>query len=242
MDSCRACLDEPGAVDDLAIEVATALLLHRTCDAWDLALSFLRSHPQYARRVLSRFAHAEPRSRGSQVEREGVSTGQVAELFALLLEYYPPEAEPNHQGAFFVSEEDSAVCLRGELIRWLSVQRSAEALSALKALEQQFGVRYPWLRHPRSADERAYREVYWSHIPPATVATLLVNRSKRLIRSGADALDGVVAAIEDFERSLHHESPSSLEDLWDTPKNSLPTPKAEERISDKLCEAVRHLF
>jgi hypothetical protein len=124
----------------------------------------------------------------------------------------------------------------------LSEQKSSEALEALRTLERQFGEKYPWLRRPRAAVERAYRQTLWNPIPPQSVASLLTDNSRRLIRSGIDAVEGLVVAIEQYEWKLHHASPSNIDDLWNTPKKSPPTPKAEERISDKLCEAIREYF
>ena len=75
-------------------------------------------------------------------------------------------------------------------------------------------------------------------MPPAAVATLLANEEKRLIASGEDALEGVVQALESYGSGLQHESPSEVEDLWDTPAGEPPIPKHEERISDKVCLAL----
>jgi hypothetical protein len=63
-----------------------------------------------------------------------------------------------------------------------------------------------------------------------------------LVRSERDALEGVREAIALYGRDLHHKSPSNVEDLWNIPKRGAPTPKAEERVSDKLCEAIRRYF
>ena len=243
--SCRVRLQasSEGGSDDLAIEVASALFYERTSDTWSLAISFLRNRPDLARRVLANYAHAEPgeghRARSTSA---GITPDQVGQVAGILLEQYPPESVARHYGAFWVTEDDSAVQLRHRLINWLGEQKTAEALEALKKLEQQFGGKYPWLRRPRSAVERAYRQSLWSPIPPAAVASLLAVSSKRLIRTGPDAVEGVVAAIEQYEWSLRHASPSDLEDLWNTPRGAPPTPKDEERISDKLCESIRRYF
>ena len=65
---------------------------------------------------------------------------------------------------------------------------------------------------------------------------------KRLIRSGKDAVDGIIAAIEEYGTRLRHDSPNDLDDLWNRPAKLPPTPKEEERISDKLCTAIREYF
>ena len=246
MRSCAARLSSPreDSADALAIEVTSALLYERTEEAWNLAIGFLQTRPDLAKTVLARYAHAEPRPyrKGKDDSRTEYTRGQVGELVSLLLEHFPPEKDPRHFGAYWVQEDDSAVTLRDQLISWLAEQKDGGALEALRILERRFGKKYPWLRRPRSTVERAFRQSQWNPIDPTTVALLLVDNTKKLIRSENDAMEGILAAIERYEHDLHHASPSKLEDLWNTPNNAPPTPKIEERISDKLCEAIRDYF
>ena len=160
--TCRACLEGThectGA--DVAIQVAAALLHEQTTDTWKLAISFLRDHGEFARRVLGRYASIEPGGGLRALPgRHAVTPGQVGDLLALLLEHYPPESDRKHTGAFSMTHADSAVLFRDHLIGWLGNQKTAEALDALKLLEQRFGAKYRWLRRPRSAVERAYPTV-----------------------------------------------------------------------------------
>jgi hypothetical protein len=243
--SCQVRLDASveGWSADLAVEAASALMYERTSDAWKLAISFLEANPDLAKRVLSKYAHVEPdRERRFLRDRMGFTPDQVGQLLQLLLEHYPPELDPVHDEAFWVTRDDSAVQLRNDLLGWLAVQESGEALEALKALEQRYGAKYPWLRRPRSTVERAYRRTLWSRVQSHTVASLLFDNAKRLIRSGPDAVDGVVAAIEKYEKNLHHSSPSGIEDLWNNQRGTPPMPKDEERISDKFCQAIREYY
>ena len=220
-----------------------ALLNDQSSASWNVALSFLREHPNLARTTLGKHAS---RSQGETAtggaDTDGVRDTQIGELVAILFEHYPPESDPVHDGAFWETEVDSAVLLRQRLLGVLEARKTESALAALKVLEANLGKKYPWLRRPRSSVERAYRRSNWKPIPPHSVAQLLVSNDKRLIRSEADAVEGIVAAIQQFEHGLRHESPPSLEDLWNTPTGSPPTPKTEERISDKLCEAVLRYF
>lgn len=78
----------------------------------------------------------------------------------------------------------------------MSGQRNLEAVEALRQLECQFAGKYPWLRRPRAIADRAYRQSRWVPIPSSTVAEMLLAGNKRLIRSGQDAAEGIVAAIE----------------------------------------------
>ncbi len=230
-----------------AVRVAIALLEQRTREAWPSVYELMRSHAALATRVLGDFAHSPNiRSRHSDIDDHvglaALSFGQIGQLVALLLDAFPPEANPRHEGVLWVGPDDSARSIRDQLISWLGDQKDIEAVEALRLLERQYGARYPWLRRPRSRAERSYRLSVWEPVPPSTVAEILAAHHKRLLRSNRDALDGVVAAIDKYSRRLRHESPSELDDLWNQPRDGVPTPKDEERVSDKVCVAIRSYF
>jgi hypothetical protein len=247
-----ACLSriEPAAVaksEAAAVRAAVALLHERTRDGWASVFELLRRRPDLARNVLGEFAHGGRlrwRREGEPAGLAKLAFAQIGQLVSLLLEAFPPESDAKHQrGAHFMGPDDSARQTRDQLISWLGDQRDVEAAESLRTLEERFGTKYPWLRRPRARAERAYRLSRWVPIPPRAVAELLAANGKRLIRSGRDAMDGVVAAIEDYAKRLRHDSPNDLEDLWNRRRDGgVPTPKDEERVSDKLCAAVRQYF
>ncbi len=247
-----ACLTriEPEQVttrESAAVRAAVALLHERTREAWSSVFDLLRRRPDLAPRVLGDFAHGQSfrpqHSNGDDLAGlAALSSGQVAQLVALLLETFPPESDPHYDGAHAVGPSDSARNIRDRLISRLGDQRDLEAVEALRLLERQYEARYPWLRRPRARAERSYRLSLWEPVAPPAVAEILAAQHKRLLRSNRDALDGVVAAVDEYSRRLRHESPSELDDLWNQPKGQVPTPKDEERVSDKVCVAVRSYF
>ena len=244
-----ACLSfiEPSATakaESVTIQSAVALLHERTTESWESVLDFIKRRPDLSSRVLTEFAH-----RGRFFRRDGdpsplarLNSIQIGQLAALLIEAFPPEQDPQYAGAHPVGPVDSAVEMRDQLVSWLGDQRDFEAVEALRVLERRFGNKYPWIRHPRACAERSFRLSHWTPIPLKTIAELLAARTKRLIRSERDATDGIVVAMEQFEKRLQRESPSPLERLWNRPKKGRPTPKDEEHVSDELCMAVREYF
>jgi hypothetical protein len=249
LSACRTRI-EPRQVahrENAAVRAAVALLHERTREAWSSIFDLLRRRPDLAPRVLGDFAHGQSiRSRHSDRDDPAglaaLSSGQIGQLVALLLEAFPPESDPHYDGAHCVGPSDSARHIRGRLISWLGDQKDLEAVEALRSLERQYGARYPWLRRPRARAERSYRLSLWEPVAPPAVAEILAAQHKRLLRSNRDALDGVVAAVAQYSRRLRHESPSELDDLWNQPRDGLPTPKDEERVSDKVCVAIRSYF
>jgi hypothetical protein len=63
-----------------------------------------------------------------------------------------------------------------------------------------------------------------------------------LIRSDEDVLSGIEAVVEAYGRAMRQDGPESVEDLWNTPRDALTSPKAEEQISKKLCGVIRAYF
>lgn len=246
-----ACLSRLDATEvtkreDAAIQAAVALLCEQTQVAWSSVFELLERRPDLAARVLGDSAHGGHSRfrRNLDEDRSGLAdlpAGQIAELVSLLFEVFPGAA-PLHTRVYSPGPDDSARHLRDRLISRLGEQRDLEAVEALRALERKFGTKHPWLRRPRAAAERSYRLSRWVPLPPGVVAEVLSATGKRLVRSGRDAVDGVEAAITSYARDLRHDSPSDLEDLWNLPTQGPPTPKTEERVSDKLCIAVRRYF
>lgn len=248
MTACLARLDRAAAAsaEETAARAALALLSERAAESWDHVMAFLRDRRDLAPRILADFAH-EPNFRHRDPDEHAglasITPARSSQLLALLLELFPPP-DPGFGGSMArtVTPEDSARELRNRLMNWLEEQGSGEAVLALRHLEQTYGAKNPWLRRPRARAERSFRLSRWGPIPPRSVAELLLAENKRLIRSESDAAEGVREALELYGCSLRHDSPSDLEDFWDLPRGRPPTPKAEERVSDKLCQAIRRYF
>ena len=245
LQACYAMLAGTTAADPDAVSVraAVALLSERPGASWPQVAARLRARPDLAPRILGEYAQGE-RFRARSEDQAGsaansFSVKQAGELALLLIESYPYDTDPVHDAAYWVGPNEAARQFRDRLIGWLSEQRDRAAVDALRAIEQRFGGKYPGLRRPRATAERAYRLSRWVPIAPESVAALLAASEQRLIRSSEDALDAVVAAVEGYAYRLRHSSPSDLEDLWNRPRGGRPTPKEEERASDKLCTAIR---
>ncbi len=248
-DACVSLLnpDQVAARVDRAVYAAVTLLRVQAREAWPRVFELLQRRPDVAQRVLGDFAHGG-RGLARHVDREepgGLTTlspAQLGQLVALLLENFPPETDPQYNGAHFASPEESARRMRDGLITWLGDQKDIESVEALRALEREYSTRYSWLRRPRARAERAYRLNSWQPVAPSVVAKVLAEQSARVLGSGTDALDGVVAAVDDYQRRLKSDSPSEIDDLWNQPRGAVPTPKDEERASDKICVAIRDYF
>lgn len=247
MQACLARLETSAAAasESIAVRAAVALLHERASEACRQVVEFLKRRPNLAVRVLGEYSHsARFKSRDDdEPDTRTLDASRIGELYELLLEHFPPGTDPDYGGeAHSVGEDDSARHLRDQLISWLGDQRDLAAVETLRGIEKRWGKKYPWHRRPRARAERSYRIAAATSLDPRSIAELLAAREKRLIRSGQDALDGIIAAIEEYNLSLRSQSPSNLDDLWNRPRGRRPTPKEEERFSDKICVAVRDYF
>lgn len=245
--ACEQIIDDPGPDEDEspAVLAATALLFECPAESAPVVLRFIAANQGHGRRVLQKFAHGSRwRSRSDDLARplDHLTPLQWGELAGLLLKLFPPEDDPQHDGAHWVGPGDSARDLRDRLISALGDRDDHGAVVALRQLEEQFGDRYRWLRRPRARAERSYRLSQWNPIPLNVVADLLELNAKRLIRSDDDVMSGIEAALEAYAQAIRQDGPESVEDLWNTRKGESPSPKAEEHISNKLCGAVRAYF
>lgn len=245
----EACIHHLGQTDErtndkLAVHVAIALMHGCLPDSWEHILDFLRRRPELGRQIFGEYAQAENRLSRNQAHLSGIhmmSSASIGQFVCILTDYYPPDTDPEHGPGFqLVGPDESARQLRDRLISWLSSQSDWESVCALKSLELKYGSKSPWLRRPRSRAERSYQMAHWTPVNPKIVAEILSSNDKRLIKSGADAMDGIVAAIEDYATRLG--ANNELEDLWNVPKNYSASPKSEERVSDKIRQAVMLYF
>ena len=239
--SILECLDmlggATGAADDALEHVAVALLHRRAQEAWPVLKEFLLSAPERGRRVLGRVAcEMETRLVGSLVTR------QMGELAEVLIELFPPETDRESDDAHLVTPDDAARTLRTQLISHLVGLEDADAVTALRGLEDRFAGRYAWLPLARSRAEHALRLSRWSPCSVGVVADVLGAAAARLMRSEDDVIDGIECALESYEEALGRDGGESPEDLWNTARDATPTPKAEEHVSSKLCGAVRAYF
>lgn len=228
------------------VQLAAAILIERPNESWCEMLDCFQRNPRFGRAALERL------SNGHRLRWTGISSSafppvsigipRIGELALLLFELFPPQSDPTEEETSMRRIPEGARALRNDLVSWLGNQATQEAIDALRLLERSAGPTSAWLRRPRARAERAYRKGLWRAIPLESVASILDAGANRLLRSEEDVADGIVAALEQYEHSLRHQSPSEVEDLWNTPRDAVPSPKAEERVSDKICLAVRAYF
>ena len=245
-------LSAPGGTlsDRSLAALAVTLLASGQGREMDAAMDFVDRRAELGAECLGAFAYAERRRLRRRTDEDDgngpldfrkVGSAHVGRLLCLLIQHFPFSVKTD-QGAGFVGPNEAAEMLRSQLFSMLYERADEHAVATFRQIEAVWGTVNPWLRSSRAEAERKFRLARWATIPPSAVAALLHDRSRRLIRSESDALDGVVEALRQFESRLRHHSPSDLPDLWNLPTGVPPSPRAEERVSEKLCQAIRSYF
>lgn len=223
-----------------AAQVAAACLAQQPSQGFDLLILLAKDDEGLARSALLDYSYQDGLSKADNPPA-GLSARQIGQLAGLLIRLFPPETDPVHEGTHTVSPNDTVRTLRDRLISSLGNQDNLAAVLALRELEDELGSQYAWLRHPRARAERAWRSSSWVPIRMDSLAGLLNSSSSRLLRTGEDVARAIEFAVHSYERSLHTDGPSDLEDIWNTPKGTgtSPSPKAEQHVSKKLCDVIR---
>ena len=220
---------------------AAALLAHATRRGWSHVEALLRARPDLTRQVFEQLFYSEHFLSASQ--RDGCGPAALAPeqlgLLCLLFGAFPPEEDPRRDGAYRVTGDDSARQARSTLVSWLAEQGTPEAISTLQYVEARLGNRYRWIRSARVEAERRFRTTQWLPLGLAAIGAVLQAADRRLIRSEDDGLDAVVEAIQSYDSRLAHDGIGDRDDFWNRPHGAPPSPKEEERASEKVCASVR---
>lgn len=231
--------------DPAALDAAVVLLATRPHESWPTIASFLDRCPIKAKSAVGRAAdglrYRNPDS-DAPTPLLSLKPSQMEEFLAQLFVIVPPKDDPQRDGVYSPGPDDRAREVRDWLLRQLGDMDSEEATEALRRVEKRFGDEYPWLRRPRARAERALRQSQWEPMSLTEIAAVLRSDDQRLIRSEADLLDGIVCALQDYERQLRLPGIHSPTDLWNESSTAQPTPKHEEDASNKIAGVIQAYF
>ncbi len=141
---------------------------------------------------------------------------QATDLYIWLLRNEPPSEKTNDPFSF----SDS-------LLRHLRARGSKDACLGLEKISAAFPEK-SWLIYSLLDAQANYRRSSWR--PPTTkeILSLTENNNTRLVRSGEELLDVIIASLRRLEEKLHGVTPSSIF-LWDTDRTR---PRNENDFSD----------
>jgi hypothetical protein len=201
---------------------------------WSEATRILSNDDDLARAVLARFSY------GLDLDRQGVMSTlpehKLADLYLMLRHHYPPSSDPPHGKGGFVSGEDCARRIRGQIPAMLAARATEAACQELQRLAAAIPEEATWLRWSYRDAVTNMRRNHWRPPAPEAVRAMLERTSARLITSGDELLELIIESLDRLQRRLSRQALPRAEDLWrwdgSGNRRSNFKPKDEEAISD----------
>lgn len=214
LESVESLLDEVNADQEdgwrRSAEVAIAMVRSpRRRKVWDKIWTHVKSHDDFAHRVVARLAD---RSRSSRTEIvDSLESEELSALYLRLVELYPHEEDVEREAgeAHWVTTRDEIQSFRKAVLQTLTDRGAAQQVEQIREVHPNL----EWLiQYERQAEEEARRRA-WSPHAPEDVLELANRKKARLGRSGPELFGAVKDALEDLEEELRGDT-SAVYDLW----------------------------
>lgn len=224
----------PTEEDGRARAVVAAALWVRSSPlhAWKQVWGLMNEDDQFGRALIAELASGR-----RELSVDELSEEQLADLYIWVARRYPHSDDPDHGGeAHLVSLRDETAYFRDALLNALSNRGSFQAVAAVRRIMDELP-HLDWLKHVLHSAQATARSTTWSPPAPAQILSLAKARAGRLVRTGDELLDAVVASLRRLEARLHGETPAVI-DLWNAEAAGSYWPKDENHLSDYV---KRHL-
>lgn len=162
-----------------------------------------------------------------------VPAAVVADIYLWLRASFPPESDPQFEGAHFVGPREQIGQWRDNLLGRLRDEGSTEAIDAVRAIVAALP-NDRWLARTLATAEAALRRNQWSPTPLSQLLRLAADRRAVLVYDAAALADAVAVAMDGVQTRLTGATPESHY-LWDTHAGR---PKSEDEISDYLANEL----
>lgn len=220
-----------------ALAAAVAALTYDAGRQWAKLKKFLETDENFARSVFGEVCY------GMDDERKEVlaqlSEQELAEFCLLLHQLYPVSGDPprNSRGGF-VSQEECARRVRGQIPGILAARASEEACAALLYLTNALPSQTTWFRLIYRDAVVNVRRILWQPPSPDAVKRMLAQPRARLLNSDDDLLELALESLGRLQTKLTAQMLPAVEDLWrwDGSGNARTKfqPKDEEALSDYI--------
>ena len=201
---------------------------------WPAVEPLLEADTDLARKVLAHVCYGLDLDRRGTLAR--MSEAQLERLFLLLRRVYPPADDPPARKGGFVSGNDCARRLRGQLPGMIAGRGTEAACSELGKLATAFPEEATWFRWSQREAIANVRRDKWKPPPPNDVKSVIERADARILNSDDDLVDVILESLARLQRALTRQSLPKAEELWAWDgaglKRSKFRPKDEEALSD----------
>ena len=218
--------------DSAARRAAIAACLFVLHDLWEKAWPHLLSDRGAARQLLLEYnSWLDYHNREQRIVK--MPDELIAALYGLLIEAFPLEESPRHEGPHRVGPLDAADRLRGHLQRVLEARGAHGKLSAI--YQRCDETREAWW--PRSSIARAQNIAHVSRREPPSAAQFvrfLATEGGTFVSDNDSLQRAVLASLGRFEQSL---KPDGLLSIWENGE-----PRSEEVLQVEIARHLRREF
>ena len=217
----------------LARQAAVVIWLNADGRGWDVLWPEFQSDRQFFRDVISDIAHERRQARRPPSE---LSEGQLADLFILLAEEFPPATDPVCEGAHAVGPRESIQHYRDNILAALRDRGTSAACTAIERIK----VAVPQLEHfgwTLRAAKRATLQATWTPLSVEQLHGVTAFPTTRLVRNGRELQQVILESLKRLQQRLHDETPA-VRDLWDFAAKADWRPVDENDLSNYI---KRHL-
>lgn len=223
----------------LAVRGALILLRHDAPRWWPHIHEIARQHPDMGESI----ATAGATSQAHRPLLADLPELELANVYRWLADLFPPDSDPHHTGAHFVSPKEQARQWRDNVLHQLADRGSPEAVSALASLKDENPDRLIISSNLIKARANA-GESAWTPPHPDDLALLLEDPRRRLVRSNHELAEAVVEVLEDVANDIRHVGDL----LWDRiparanreMDSAVWLPKPEAALSALTAHELRH--
>ena len=221
-----------------SVNAAVVLLKYADDAGWDVIWPLIQVDCDFGKEVFlkagDRFHHE-----GAELF-DKLNESSIADLYIWMVQQFPFDEDPNHDGAHSVSQRDSMIYFRDNLLRFLENSGSSVSTSAIDKIYRVFP-QYNWLRSVLVEAKKNLARSTW--IPPTPNQFLELTRlsDSRLVQNADQLQNVIIESLRRLETKLQEETPAAIY-LWDQTSRARGKekfrPKDENHFSDYV---KRHL-
>lgn len=215
------------------ILTATKLLINdvlskcQDSEGWELVWQIIQQDAQFGREIVENLHYSSNREFDLNLTET-----QLADFYIWLVQQYPYDEDPIHQGVYCVGVRDEVISLRNNV---LSQLRDTKTIQGCQEIERIIGVfpKLSWLKQYLYDAQKNFRLNNWQPLTPKQLFQLIDDSRKRLVNDGNQLLEVLIESLQRLENELQGETPA-VRDIWDKTKSKplLWKPVNENEFSD----------
>lgn len=196
-----------------AVIAASKLILYTQNSSLTLVCSIIKQDTEFGKEVISSMLNTVDRDVFNLIKF--LKEDQLADLYIWLVQQYPHQEDPIHNGAFIVTNRDSIAQLRDSTLSQLGSRTNDEAIKAMGRISIQVP-KVHWLVKPLLLEIQNRMRREWKPLSSKNIFKLANDKQSRIIQNSDDLLELIIESLQRLEgqfQGINGTIPSAI-DLW----------------------------